>query len=273
MTSLAAHTPGRQTSTPATQLVAKARWRWPESLLWLFAIALIWIAPSRYLLFNEIAILALLALVDRSCPRVCRDRYARAGRLLSVSAPMSPGLMAKHGMGTFPWSDPLLGLLGAALVAGLLGFLSSFLVLRGSDLTRLMVTLGIALIVQELGNRLDWITGGADGLQGVSARAGPRPVRFRYLWPHRVSLFAERAVRAVSAGARAGEFALRPVAARHQRQCDARARASAFPSSAGLSSSTRSAPPMPGLPARCWRKRRSLSRSTCSPSKVGRCAC
>jgi branched-chain amino acid transport system permease protein len=80
--------------------------------------------------------------------------------------------MAKHGMGTFPWSDPLLGLLGAALVAGFVGFASSFLVLRGSDLTRLMVTLGVALIVQELGNKLDWITGGADGLQGVT----PAPV-------------------------------------------------------------------------------------------------
>ena len=40
--------------------------------------------------------------------------------------------------------------------------------LRGSDLTRLMVTLGIALLLFELANRLDWITGGADGLQGIT---------------------------------------------------------------------------------------------------------
>ena len=39
--------------------------------------------------------------------------------------------------------------------------------LRGSDLTRLMVTLGVALIFYELANRFDNITGGADGLQGV----------------------------------------------------------------------------------------------------------
>ena len=50
----------------------------------------------------------------------------------------------------------------------MVGFLSSFLVLRGSDLTRLMVTLGIALLLFELANRLDWITGGADGLQGIT---------------------------------------------------------------------------------------------------------
>ena len=39
--------------------------------------------------------------------------------------------------------------------------------LRGSDLTRRMVTLGIALILFEIANRLNWLTGGADGLQGV----------------------------------------------------------------------------------------------------------
>ena len=41
------------------------------------------------------------------------------------------------------------------------------LILRGSDLTRLMVTLGVASILYELANRFDRLTGGADGLQGV----------------------------------------------------------------------------------------------------------
>jgi branched-chain amino acid transport system permease protein len=41
-------------------------------------------------------------------------------------------------------------------------------VLRGSDLTRLMVTLGVALMLRELANRYSAITGGADGLQGIT---------------------------------------------------------------------------------------------------------
>jgi branched-chain amino acid transport system permease protein len=41
-------------------------------------------------------------------------------------------------------------------------------VLRGSDLTRLMVTLGVSLMLGELANRYSNITGGADGLQGVT---------------------------------------------------------------------------------------------------------
>jgi branched-chain amino acid transport system permease protein len=44
----------------------------------------------------------------------------------------------------------------------------SLTILRGNDLTRLMVTLGFALILYELANKLDWLTGGADGLQGVN---------------------------------------------------------------------------------------------------------
>jgi branched-chain amino acid transport system permease protein len=61
----------------------------------------------------------------------------------------------------------VLALLLAGLAAAALGFATSFLLLRGSDLTRLMVTLGIALILHELANRFDWLTGGADGLQGI----------------------------------------------------------------------------------------------------------
>ena len=40
--------------------------------------------------------------------------------------------------------------------------------LRGSDLTRLMVTLGVALVLGEVANQASWLTGGADGLQGIS---------------------------------------------------------------------------------------------------------
>jgi branched-chain amino acid transport system permease protein len=48
-----------------------------------------------------------------------------------------------------------------------LGFLTSFLVIRGVDLTRLMVTLGIALLLEALAERFSSITGGTDGLQGI----------------------------------------------------------------------------------------------------------
>jgi branched-chain amino acid transport system permease protein len=48
-----------------------------------------------------------------------------------------------------------------------LGFVTSFLVIRGVDLTRLMVTLGIALLLEALAERFSNVTGGTDGLQGI----------------------------------------------------------------------------------------------------------
>jgi branched-chain amino acid transport system permease protein len=63
--------------------------------------------------------------------------------------------------------DPLVGLAVAIAASALLGLATSVLILRGTDLTRLMVTLGVASILYELANKLDWLTGGADGLQGV----------------------------------------------------------------------------------------------------------
>jgi branched-chain amino acid transport system permease protein len=58
-------------------------------------------------------------------------------------------------------------LLVAAALTAVLGALASVTIQRGADLTRLMVTLGVAMLLLELANKLDWLTGGADGLQGV----------------------------------------------------------------------------------------------------------
>ena len=54
------------------------------------------------------------------------------------------------------------------LIATLL--LTSLLVLRGADLTRLMVTLGVAMMLFELANKMTWLTGGVDGLQGMEVK-------------------------------------------------------------------------------------------------------
>jgi ABC-type branched-subunit amino acid transport system permease subunit len=56
----------------------------------------------------------------------------------------------------------------AGAAGALLGYATSFLVVRGSDLARLMVTLGIGLMLFEVANQAAFITGGADGLSGVT---------------------------------------------------------------------------------------------------------
>jgi branched-chain amino acid transport system permease protein len=66
-------------------------------------------------------------------------------------------------------------------------------ILRGSDLTRLMVTLGVALILLELANKLDWLTGGTDGMQGLvsSARCWASSSS---TWPGRTAAYYSLAV-------------------------------------------------------------------------------
>jgi branched-chain amino acid transport system permease protein len=53
-------------------------------------------------------------------------------------------------------------------VSALLGYLLSWLIVRGADLTRLMITIAVCVLLAEVANRLSAITGGTDGLQGVT---------------------------------------------------------------------------------------------------------
>lgn len=152
--------PGRATSRG--KLAEAARWHPLEIGFWVLALALLWLLPTRLLLLNEIAILALFALsLDLILGYAGIVSLGHAA-FFGLGAYIA-GLLAKHGM-----NDPILGLLAAGAGASLLGLLSSFLVLRGTDLTKLMVTLGVALILRELANKFDAITGGADGLTGVT---------------------------------------------------------------------------------------------------------
>ena len=145
----------------AQGLERRARWRWPEIVFWLVAFGALLLPSGKHLILNEIAILALFALsLDLILGYAGIVSLGHAA-FFGVGA-YAAGLLAKHVTG-----DPLAGLAAAIAAAAIVGFLTSFLVLRGSDLTRLMVTLGVALVLGEVANAFPRITGGADGLQGV----------------------------------------------------------------------------------------------------------
>jgi branched-chain amino acid transport system permease protein len=147
-------------SASAPSLAATAKWK-PWELALLAALALSWFVTAEHsLLASEIAIVALFALsldlILGYAGIVSLGHAAFFGTGAYVAA-----LFAKHVM-----PDPLVGLTVAVAGAALLGAASSVLVMRGSDMARLMITLGVAAILFELANKLDF-TGGADGLQGV----------------------------------------------------------------------------------------------------------
>jgi branched-chain amino acid transport system permease protein len=154
-------------------LKGRARWSALEIAFWVFAFSTIWLFPSKHLILKDTAILALFAL--------SLDLILGYAGIISLGqaaffgfAGYFAGLVAKYGLIT----EPVVALIAAGLVAAALGFVTSFLVLRGSDLTRLMVTLGVALMLGEVANRYSNITGGADGLQGVDIE--PILGRFRF---------------------------------------------------------------------------------------------
>ncbi len=132
-----------------------------EIVFWVAALILPVVLPSHAMMISEIAITALFAL--------------SLDLVLGYSGIVSLGHAAFLGVGVYSSAlfakfflpDPTLGLVVSGTLAGLLGLICSFTILRGSDLTRLMVTLGVALIMLELANQMDWLTGGSDGLQGV----------------------------------------------------------------------------------------------------------
>jgi branched-chain amino acid transport system permease protein len=130
------------------------------------------VLAQHSLIINEIAIVALFA--------VSLDLVLGYTGIVSLGhaaflgfGAYSAALFAKH---IHP--DPVLGLLVGVAAATLLGAVCSLSIMRGSDLTRLMVTLGTALILLELANKFSDLTGGADGLQGVIM--GPLLGRFEF---------------------------------------------------------------------------------------------
>lgn len=160
------------TPTASASIAAAMRWR-PWEIALLVALVASWFVAGEghSLLGNEIAIFALFAL--------SLDLILGYAGIISLghaaffgTGAYAAALFAKHVM-----PDPLVGLAVGIAAATVVGALSSVLVMRGSDLARLMITLGVAAILYELANKLSF-TGGADGLQGVVM--GPLLGRFEF---------------------------------------------------------------------------------------------
>src|SRR3954464_14426618 len=142
--------------------ISRARWRISEIAFWILALACAFLFPSRYLIMTDIVRLALFALsLDLVLGYAGIVSLGHAA-FFGVGA-YCAGLFALHGIIT----EPVIALVVAGLAAMVVGFFTSFLVIRGVDLTRLMVTLGIALLLEALAERFSNITGGTDGLQGI----------------------------------------------------------------------------------------------------------
>ncbi len=142
-------------------LRGRERWKPAEIVFWLALVGVYFAFPSSLVFASQILITGLFALSLDIILGYAGIVTLGHAAFFGIGA-YTAGLMAAHG-----WQEPLLGLLVSGLVAGIAGYLCSFLLSKGGDLTRLMITLGIGLLLYEVANSATKYTGGVDGLQGV----------------------------------------------------------------------------------------------------------
>jgi branched-chain amino acid transport system permease protein len=150
------------TLSPQAYLQAQSRWHPLETVFWLATLLPFVLFPDYLSLASQIAITALFAL--------------SLDIILGYAGLVSLGHAAFFGIGAytagliskFGWGEPLSGLVLAAATAGLVGFAVSFIIARFRHFTLIMITLGLGLLAFEAANRAHWLTGGSDGLQGIS---------------------------------------------------------------------------------------------------------
>ncbi len=136
------------------------RWRWLEIAFWLACLLPFVVTPNYLGLASQVAITALFALSLDLLVGYAGVVSLGHAAFFGVGA-YTAGLIAKH-----YWTEPLSGLLVAALAAGIVGYALSHIVVRFRHLALIMLTLGLGLLLHEAANSASVLTGGADGLQG-----------------------------------------------------------------------------------------------------------
>ncbi|MGZ6143168.1 MAG: branched-chain amino acid ABC transporter permease, partial [Myxococcales bacterium] len=139
------------------------RWGAGEIAFWAFALAVFFLFPGRLVLAGQVLITGLFALsldlILGYAGIVSLGHAAMFG-----AGAYTAGLLATHG-----WGEPISGLLLATLAGAAIAFATSFIAVRGGDLARLMVTLGIGLMLYEVANQAPF-THGVDGLSDMAVR-------------------------------------------------------------------------------------------------------
>lgn len=95
--------------------------------------------------------------------------------ILGVAGIATLGQAAMYGVGAYAaglfaihvTADPLIGLAVGAISGIVIAFLTGLLLMRTHSLALIMMTIAVAQVLQEIANKANSITGGADGLRGI----------------------------------------------------------------------------------------------------------
>jgi branched-chain amino acid transport system permease protein len=147
--------------SPVDSLIRRDRLRAIELLPWVIGIGAFFVFGDFLPLGSQILIMILFAL--------------SLDLVLGYAGIVTLGHSAFFGVGAYAAGiyaarvagEPLSGLLIGAVAAGMVGWASGLVVLRTQGLALLMLTLAVTAMLAEAANKASFITGGADGLQGV----------------------------------------------------------------------------------------------------------
>jgi branched-chain amino acid transport system permease protein len=139
------------------------RIRWTEWLPWILAGAVFFLLPEYLALGARILIFILFALSLDLILGYAGIITLGHSAFFGLGAYVAGCISAKAGI-----TDPFVQLAAAAGAAGLLGVLTGAVILRTRALTLLMLTMAITSILLEVANKWTSMTGGADGLSGVT---------------------------------------------------------------------------------------------------------
>jgi len=149
--------------TGAVGYAADPRLRWTEGLPWLAAVAVFVLLPEYLSLGARILTYILFALSLDLILGYADIVTLGHSAFFGLGAYVTGILSAKLGL-----TDPLVLLVASALAAAALGLVTGAVILRTRGLTQLMLTLAIAAVCLEVANKATPVTGGADGLSGVT---------------------------------------------------------------------------------------------------------
>ena len=148
-------------ASPIETLIRRHRLRLVELLPWIVAVAAYFGFADYLSLGSQILVMILFAMSLDLVLGYAGIVTLGHSAFFGVGA-YAAGIYAAHVSG-----EPLSGLLVAAIGAAAVGWLSGLVILRTQGLTLLMLTLAVTALLAEAANKASFITGGADGLQGV----------------------------------------------------------------------------------------------------------
>ncbi|HUD86415.1 MAG TPA: branched-chain amino acid ABC transporter permease [Xanthobacteraceae bacterium] len=147
----------------ARALIGRYRVRWWETLPWIIAVGFYFAFPD-YLGFGAELLIAILFALSLDLALGYAGIITLGHAAFFGAGAYTVGMLASYDI----WTEPITGLLLAAVVAAVIGLLSGLVLLRTRGLTLLMLTLCTMALLQESANMARAYTGGFDGLPSLT---------------------------------------------------------------------------------------------------------